>query len=115
VRGVDQVFLMLTSGGEPLQLTNDQGDKFVDSFSPDGNQVYYGANFGRGTWAVPTLGGTPRRVASAAFVIGSHAHAPWGIMCANWHHQELQRLEMGNLFFTTDEQRTIYRHLRHLR
>jgi serine/threonine protein kinase len=49
VRGVDQVFLMLTSGGEPLQLTNDQGDKFVDSFSPDGNQVYYGANFGRGT------------------------------------------------------------------
>jgi hypothetical protein len=48
-------------------------------------------------------------------VIGSHAHAPWGIMCANWHHQELQRLEMGNLFFTTDEQRTIYRHLRDLR
>jgi len=69
VRGVDQVFLMLTSGGEPLQLTNDQGDKFVDSFSPDGNQVYYGANLGRGTWAVPTLGGAPRRIASAAFVL----------------------------------------------
>src|SRR6516225_3356714 len=31
--GNNQVFLMLTSGGEPLQLTNDEGDKFVDSFS----------------------------------------------------------------------------------
>ena len=37
-----QVFLMLTSGGEPLQLTNDEGDKFVNSFSPDGKEVYYG-------------------------------------------------------------------------
>ena len=27
--GVAQVFLMLTSGGEPLQLTNDEGDKDV--------------------------------------------------------------------------------------
>ena len=34
--GVWQVFLMLTSGGEPLQLTNDEGDKLVDAFSPDG-------------------------------------------------------------------------------
>ena len=32
VGGVAQVFLMLTSGGEPLQLTNDEGDKFVDTF-----------------------------------------------------------------------------------
>jgi Tol biopolymer transport system component len=71
VRGVDQVFLMLTSGGEPLQLTSDQGDKFVESFSPDGKEIYYGADFGRGTWAVPTLGGTPRRVASAAYVLPS--------------------------------------------
>ena len=71
VRGIDQVFLMLTSGGEPLQLTNDLGDKFVDRFSPDGKEVYYGASLGRGVWAVPTLGGTPRRVASAAFVLPS--------------------------------------------
>jgi serine/threonine protein kinase len=34
VGGVAQVFLMLTSGGEPLQLTNDEGDKNVDSFHP---------------------------------------------------------------------------------
>ena len=42
VRGVEQVFLMLTSGGEPLQLTNDEGDKDVNAFSPDGKEIYYG-------------------------------------------------------------------------
>jgi hypothetical protein len=47
---------MLTSGGEPLQLTNDEWDKFVDDFSPDDKEVYYGS-YGRDeVWAVPTLG-----------------------------------------------------------
>ena len=41
VGGIFQVFLMLTSGGEALQLTNDEGDKFVDNFSSDGKEVYY--------------------------------------------------------------------------
>jgi Tol biopolymer transport system component len=41
VGGIAQVFLMLTSGGEPLQLTNDEGDKFVNTFSPDGKEVFY--------------------------------------------------------------------------
>jgi hypothetical protein len=64
VGGIAQVFLMLTSGGEPLQLTNDEGDKHVDAFSPDGKEVYYGKSLGRGeVWAVPTLGGAPRHVA----------------------------------------------------
>ena len=69
VSGINQIFLMLTSGGEPLQLTNDEWDKFVDDFSPDGKEVYYS---GRDeVWAVPTLGGSPRRVASANFVLPS--------------------------------------------
>lgn len=72
VAGVEQVFLMLTSGGEPLQLTNDEGDKYTDSFSPDGKEVYYGRFLGRNeVWAVPTLGGSPRRVASALSVVPS--------------------------------------------
>ncbi len=72
VSGITQVFLMLTSGGEPLQLTNDEGDKFVDYFSPDGKEVYYGRSLGRNeVWAVPALGGSPRRVASAFFVLPS--------------------------------------------
>ena len=63
VAGVSQVFVMLTSGGEPLQLTNDEADKVVASFSPDGTEVYYRRVFGRDeTWSVPTLGGNPRRV-----------------------------------------------------
>ncbi len=67
VGGIAQVFLMLTSGGEPLQLTNDEGDKGVDTFSPDGKEIYYRRSLGRDeVWAVPTLGGAPRRVASAA-------------------------------------------------
>ena len=41
VDGYAQVFLMLTSGGEPLQLTNDQGSKAVDNFSPDGKEIYF--------------------------------------------------------------------------
>ena len=63
VSGIEQVFLMLTSGAEPLQLTNDEGDKEVDAFSSDGKEIYYVRSFGRDeVWAVPTLGGTPRRV-----------------------------------------------------
>ena len=69
VGGIAQVFLMLTSGGEPLQLTNDEGDKVVDSFSPDGTQIYYGRSLGRDEiWGVPTLGGNPSRVVSGSYL-----------------------------------------------
>jgi serine/threonine protein kinase len=72
VGNVGQVFVMLTSGGEPLQLTSDDGDKTVNSFSPDGSQIYYGRT--RGTnevWAVPTLGGTPTRIAAGFSLVPS--------------------------------------------
>ena len=61
VGGIGQVFLMLTSGGEPLQLTNDEGDKIVDRFSSDGKEVYY-----RGLLAVRGLGRAYARRQSAA-------------------------------------------------
>lgn len=44
-------------------------------------------------------------------LIGSHAHSPWGIMSAKWHAEELQRLERGNLFFTTEQANSIHRKL----
>jgi Tol biopolymer transport system component len=70
--GVEQVFVMLTSGGEPLQLTHDEGDKVVDSFAPDGTEIYYARLLGRDEeWAVPTLGGSPRRVASGRSLVPS--------------------------------------------
>jgi serine/threonine protein kinase len=72
VSGVAQVFLMLTSGGKPLQLTNDEGDKDVNTFSPDGKEIYYVSSHGMDeVWAVPTLGGPPRRVVSGYFAVPS--------------------------------------------
>jgi len=72
VGGITQVFLMLTSGSEPLQLTNDEGDKDVDKFSPDGKEIYYARSLGRDeVWAVPTLGGASRRVVSGTWVVPS--------------------------------------------
>ena len=72
VGGIAQMFVMLTFGGEPLQLTNDQGDKFVKTFSPDGKEVFYGRFLGRDEiWAVPTLGGASRRVVFGTWVVPS--------------------------------------------
>ena len=72
VGGIEQVFVMLSSGGEPLQLTNDDGDKIVSSFSTDGTEIYYGRFLGkREGWGVPTLGGKPTRVVSGAHVVPS--------------------------------------------
>jgi len=63
--GFDQVFVMLASGGEPLQLTNDSMDKFVEGFSPDGTQIYYSLDFSdEESRSVPTLGGSSSVVAS---------------------------------------------------
>jgi Tol biopolymer transport system component len=75
---------MLTSGGEPLQLTSDEGQKRIDSFSPDGKDVYFERSVGREeVWAVPTLGGAPRRVVSGWDVVPSPdgafiVYAKWG-------------------------------------
>jgi serine/threonine protein kinase/Tol biopolymer transport system component len=70
--GVFQVFVMLASGGDPLQLTSDEGDKLVSSFSADGAEIYYERLLGRyEVWAVPTLGGAPRRVVSGYAVVSS--------------------------------------------
>jgi len=74
VGGIDQVFVMLASGGEPLQLTNDSVSKAVDSFSPEGTQIYYESLIGAGdVWNVPTLGGTPTHVVSGRNLITSPA------------------------------------------
>jgi len=72
VAGIAQVFLMLASGGEPLQLTNDEGDKYVNAFSPDGKEIYYERYLGRDeVWAVPTLGGAPRHVVPGSYAVPS--------------------------------------------
>jgi serine/threonine protein kinase len=72
VDGTNQVFIILTSGGEPLQLTDDEGQKAVDSFSADGTEIYYRRTTGvQEEWAVPTLGGAPRRLLGGTGVVPS--------------------------------------------
>lgn len=72
VGGVNQVFVMLTTGGEPLQLTTDDSDKNINGFSSDGTQIYYLKVAGRREiWAVPTLGGKPARVVSTGIIAPS--------------------------------------------
>jgi len=72
VGGISQVFVMLTSGGEPLQLTTDEGDKITDSFSQDGAEIYYGRQIGRADeWSVPTLGGKPTHLVAGVRVAPS--------------------------------------------
>jgi serine/threonine protein kinase/Tol biopolymer transport system component len=96
VSGITQVFLMLTSGGEPLQLTNDEGDKWVDNFSPDGKEVYYGRIVGgEDIYAVPALGGAPRRVVSADYLVPSPDGA--SIFYAKSDYQEIFRAEKSGL------------------
>jgi Tol biopolymer transport system component len=70
--GVQQVFVMLTAGGDPSQLTHDEGPKSVGGFSPDSNEVYYSRLSGQDeAWAVPVLGGTTRRVAAGRSLIAT--------------------------------------------
>lgn len=65
IEGYDQVFVMLTSGAEPLQLTKDDGNKFALGFSPDGTELYFRRTLGSNDiWVIPTLGGPGKRLAS---------------------------------------------------
>ena len=72
VEGFDQVFVMLTSGGDPLQLTKDEGNKTVLNFSSDGTEIYFRQTVGDPEiWILPTLGGSPKHLAGGRTVIPS--------------------------------------------
>jgi serine/threonine protein kinase/Tol biopolymer transport system component len=72
VEGYDQVFVMLTSGGDPLQLTRDDGNKVVLSFSSDGTEIYLEQTLGEeDVWSIPTLGGTAKHLATGISVVPS--------------------------------------------
>jgi serine/threonine protein kinase len=72
VDGYDEVFVMLTSGGEPLQLTKDESNKIVRGFSSDGTEIYFAQTLGEyEIWSMPTLGGNAKHLASGSFVVSS--------------------------------------------
>ena len=71
VRGADtfiihgQIYVKLLPSGNPLQLTHDELDKTFPTFSPDGTEVDYTVidkDFKWDSYAVPVLGGSPRRL-----------------------------------------------------
>ncbi len=69
VDGYDQMFVMLTSGGQPLQLTKDEGNKTPLAFSADSTEILFGPSIGDyEIWSIPTLGGSPHRVANGITV-----------------------------------------------
>jgi serine/threonine protein kinase/Tol biopolymer transport system component len=70
--GAYQVFVMLSSGGDPVQLTNDEGDKHVESFSADGSHIYFRRSLGHfEVWSAPTLGGTASRLVAGLNLVPS--------------------------------------------
>jgi len=72
VGGIPQVFVMLSSGGEPIQITHDEGEKKVQSFSADGSEIYFSRLRGRDeVWTIPTLGGNARRLVPAEIAVPS--------------------------------------------
>jgi serine/threonine protein kinase len=72
VDGYDQVFVMLTSGGEALQLTKDESNKVVRGFSSDGTEIYFAQTLGEyEIWSMPTLGGNAKHLVSGSFVVSS--------------------------------------------
>ena len=72
IDGYDQVFVMLTSGGDPLQLTKDEGNKTILGFSSDGTEIYFGQTLGDpDIWTIPTLGGSPKHLATGNAVATS--------------------------------------------
>jgi serine/threonine protein kinase len=72
IDGYDQVFVMLTSGGAPLQLTHDEVNKVVVNFSSDGTEIYFVQTLGEfEIWTIPTLGGSPKHLAAGFNVVSS--------------------------------------------
>jgi eukaryotic-like serine/threonine-protein kinase len=62
--GPGQIYVKALPDGEPVQLTADSSDKMSPAFAPDGARIAYttvSSQFGWDTWAVPVVGGEPRR------------------------------------------------------
>jgi serine/threonine protein kinase len=60
-----QIYVKQLPNGNPLQLTKDDLDKSFPTFSPDGTEVDYTVidkDFKWDSYAVPVLGGAPRRL-----------------------------------------------------
>jgi eukaryotic-like serine/threonine-protein kinase len=111
--GFGEVYVKQLPDGEPVQLTRDGLRKVGPPvFSPDGARVAYTVDLnGRDweTWAVPVLGGQPRRLLANATALTwiEVGAAPPGVLFAEW----LLAAPRMSLFTATErraDQRRIY-------
>ena len=74
--GVQQIFRVRLSGGEPEQLTNDSSDVFFPAISPDGREIaFHGFRQGRRQiFVMPAAGGQAVQVTK---VVGDERAASW--------------------------------------
>jgi len=58
------IWVQQVGGGSPIRVTNDYVDDSEPSFSPSGTSIaFHSQRDGGGVYVVPSLGGTPRRIA----------------------------------------------------
>jgi serine/threonine protein kinase/Tol biopolymer transport system component len=96
VNDVDQIFVMLASGGEALQLTSDPLNKTVDSFSPDGTEVYYDlTSIEAEIHSVPTLGGANKLIAQGYGLVTSPDGNTFYYLKGRWQNTVVRRAKTG--------------------
>lgn len=93
VDGRRQIFLRLLAGGAPLAITRDPVDHQQPRWSPDGNSlVYFSPGSGDGEqgaiWAVPALGGSPRRL--LASISGADVSRSGRLTCFRLENRHIQ-------------------------
>ena len=68
-KGSMDIFVMPTTGGNPVQITQTPFDETLPRWSPDGQYLAFLADQGAGSdiYLVPPLGGVPRKLAETKF------------------------------------------------
>ena len=67
--GRNQIWLLHTESGIPMQLTRQEAEVFTPRWSPDGTQLAFISNADHdfSIWKIPARGGTPSKVAITSF------------------------------------------------
>ena len=84
IQGQRDIWVVSSSGGSPIQLTNDPAEDVHPDWSPDGREIVFlsGRSGGYQIWTQPVAdghpAGSPRRLTSDSPVIGSPAWSPDG-------------------------------------
>ena len=105
-----EIFLKQISGGPDVNITNNKADDVQPAFSPDGKQIafvstragssnllYPGVDYsllGGDIWVMPTLGGSPRRIAEVGNFPSWSPDGAWLIYAVGttWFQPKIRRV-----------------------